>query len=421
MSDRRAGAGLSLNWRGPLLAAAIFAIVFAVLLLMAHQNESNTSDLGSSLRQDPYGTSLLFDSYQRAGYQVERSQDEDSLSERDASRTAAFFIGGYPSGDWQVENGNLRLGAKFRAKLENFLVRGGRVVLIAPPWRLESVSQGWKVQTEWPETPSHQSGPAWIAPNLSAMPIGSERMYLTSRAPWLQTDARWTALYTGSPGPDSQAGSSAPVYLAMRPAAKGELLAASQESFVLNETIKTHPNPVLLDFLAGGRPLIWVDETLHGLHQEQGVLWLVRRYRLQTALLLFWAALLVLLWSLSGGLVRRPARDNGAEIVRSAENAGVAAQRLLQRSIAPELVVSECWGQFRRRSPQDAQAISADPRCGPRLRAALALSPLQGYKALAQLIVERRAFTKGLARPGREEPPANPAPPKTISGEARIA
>jgi hypothetical protein len=60
----------ALNWRGPLLAAAIFAAVFAVLLLMAHQNESKTSDMGSSLREDPYGASLLFDSYGRAGYQV---------------------------------------------------------------------------------------------------------------------------------------------------------------------------------------------------------------------------------------------------------------------------------------------------------------------------------------------------------------
>jgi hypothetical protein len=96
MSDNRAGESIVLNWRGPLLAAAIFAVVFAVLLLMAHQNQSNTSDMGSSLRQDPYGTRLLFDTYERAGYRVERSQDEESLSDQNASRTTAFFIGGYP-------------------------------------------------------------------------------------------------------------------------------------------------------------------------------------------------------------------------------------------------------------------------------------------------------------------------------------
>ena len=123
MSENRSGEGLMLNWRGPLLAAGIFAIVFAILLLMAHQNESNMSDMGSSLREDPYGTSLLFDSYARAGYQVNRSQDEDSMSDQDASQTTAFFIGGRSFNDWKIEKGNLVVGEKFRSRLEDFLAR----------------------------------------------------------------------------------------------------------------------------------------------------------------------------------------------------------------------------------------------------------------------------------------------------------
>src|SRR5437763_12271358 len=112
MSDNQAGEGARLNWRGPLLAAAIFAGAFAILLLMAHQNESNTSEIGSSLREDPYGSSLLFDSYARAGYQVKRSQDEDSLDDLDAARTTAFFIGDHPSYDWKMDAGQVRIGGK---------------------------------------------------------------------------------------------------------------------------------------------------------------------------------------------------------------------------------------------------------------------------------------------------------------------
>ena len=132
MSENSPGKSTALNWRGPLLAAAIFATVFSVLLLMAHQNQANTSDMGSSLRQDPYGTSLLFDSYARAGYKVDRSQDQDSLSDQNASRTTAFFIGGSPSGDWEMESGKLRTGGKFLGRIENFLARGGRVVVVQP-------------------------------------------------------------------------------------------------------------------------------------------------------------------------------------------------------------------------------------------------------------------------------------------------
>jgi hypothetical protein len=406
MSDSGSKAGRVLNWRGPLLAAGIFAGAFAILLVMAHQNQSNTSDMGSSLREDPYGTSLLFDSYSRAGYQVKRSQDEDTLSDQNAAKTTAFFIGGDLSGDWENRNGDPTVG-KLSGRLEDFLSRGGRVVLIQPNWELKSKSQGWEVENVWNKTP-HESGPIWISPDLREMPAGSEMMYLSADLPSLKTDAHWTALYSmGSAKADAKdrkADTSDRVYMAMRRAGNGELIAASQESFLLNEAIKTRPNPVLLDFLAGGRPVIWLDETLHGLHQNQGVLWLVQRYRLQAALMLFWTALLALLWSMSGDLVRRPRRDQNAQIVRHGESAGVAARHLLQRSIPTEQVVAECWEHYRRRSPQDAQAISADPRSGPQLRAALAKPALAGYKELSRLIAERRAIAKGLGHADRVAP-----------------
>ena len=399
MSDGKRGKGIALNWRGPLLAAAIFAAVFAVLLVMAHQNESNTSDSGSSLREDPYGASLLFDSYARAGYHVKRGQDEDSLSDQDPSKTTAFFIGGYSAYDWTRNNGKSG-AARFRERLEDFLARGGRAILVEPHWELKSQSQGWEVGNHW-EQAVHAHSTSWVPPSLGTMPADSEMMYLADHEPWLQTDAQWTALYGGVSGANSETGASGHVYMAIRRAGHGELVAASQESFLLNEVIKTHPNPVLLDFLAGGRPVIWVDETLHGLHQDQGVLWLVQRYRLQAGLLLFWATLLVLLWSMSGDLVRRPAHNSSTQIVRHGEIAGVAVRRLLQRSVTKENVVAECWEQFRRARPQDAQAISADPIWGPRLRTALARPPLVGYKELSQLIAERHLSAKGLAHVSR--------------------
>jgi hypothetical protein len=403
MFENRAREDRELNWRGPLLGAAIFAAVFATLMLMAHQNQSNTSDMGSSLRQDPYGTSLLFDSYERAGYQVERSQDEDSLSDQSASRTTAFFIGGYPDDDSEMVDGKPQIKGKFRGRLEDFLASGGRVVLVAPVWELKSPSQGWDVQNEWHRT-AHKPVPAWASPDSHVMPADSETMYLADDAPWLKTDSHWVSLYAGPITHSEESDSSAHVYMAMRRAGKGEMVAASQEWFLLNEAIKTHPNPVLLELLAGGRPSIWVDETLHGLHQEQGALWLVQRYRLQAALVFFWTTLLALLWSMSGDLVRRPSRDVNAEIVRNGEAAGVAGRRLLQRSIPSDQVAAECWEQFRRRSPQDAEAIFDDPHGNQRLRAALGRSPLAGYRELKLLIAERRASAKGPAPVDREGP-----------------
>jgi len=402
VSNGGPGKSVVLNWRGPVLAAGIFAAVFTILLVMAHQNESETSDTGSSLRDDPYGASLLFDSYAHAGYQVKRGQDEDSLSDEDASKTTAFFIGGYSPYDRMWSHGKLR-ETKFRERLEGFLARGGRVVLIEPRWELKSQSQGWEVGNQW-DHPAHEQTTHWVSPEFPVMPADSEMMYLASDTPSLQTDAQWTVLYRAGARANSTADTSEPIYMAMRPAGHGELIAASQKSFLLNEVIKTHPNPVLLDFLAGGRPVIWVDEALHGLSQDRGVLWLVQRYRLQVALLLFWATLLAMLWSMSGDLVRRPANNPSAPIVRQGEVAGVAARRLLQRTIAKETIVAECWEQFRHSRPQDAQAISADPRLGPQLRSALMQPPLAGYMEISRLIAEHHKFARGLGYVGGSAP-----------------
>ena len=396
MFNHPSGEARAFNWRGPLTAAVIFAAVFAILLLMAHQNEAATSDMGSSLREDPYGASLLFDAYERAGYQIKRSQDEDSLSDENALRTTAFFIGGHPFNDWKMEGGKLQIGDNFLGRVERFLARGGRVVLVAPAWKLKSKAQDWEVEREWNKAPD-KSGPIWVSPDLGQMPGGIEKMYLASNSPWLKTDPAWSPLYSRPLQAEAKANAPARVYMAMRRVGNGELIAASQESFLLNEAVKTSPNPGLLDFLAAGRPVVWVDETLHGLNQSHGVLWLVERYRLQAALLLFWASFVTLLWSLSGDLVRRPARDQKIEIVRHSEGAEVAARRLLQRSIAKHKVVAECWEEFRGRSPQDAEAISEDPDSGMRLRAALAEPPLTGYTELSLLIQQRRGSEKGLA------------------------
>src|SRR6202044_63102 len=159
MFDNNSPESTALNWRGPLLTAAIFAIVFSVLLLIAHQNQANTSEMGSSLRQDPYGTSLLFDAYERAGYHVDRSQDQDSLSDQDASRTTAFFIGGYPTGAAEKEGGKPDRAPKILGRLENFLARGGRVVLIQSAGKLKSQSQGWEVENKWVQ--GEHSEPIW--------------------------------------------------------------------------------------------------------------------------------------------------------------------------------------------------------------------------------------------------------------------
>ena len=93
---------------------------------------------------------------------MNRSQDEDSLSDQNASKTTAFFIGGSSFDDWKIENGKIRVGDKLRARLEDFLSRGGRVVLVDPRWNLKSESQGWEVRNQWDSTPQESVQPGYL-------------------------------------------------------------------------------------------------------------------------------------------------------------------------------------------------------------------------------------------------------------------
>jgi len=162
---------------------------------------------------------------------------------------------------------------------------------------------------------------------------------------------------------------------------------------------------------------------LHGLHQDQGVLWLVQRYRLQAALMLFWATLLVFAFGgMSGDLVATPdARPGTRRSIRHGEGAGVAARRLLQRSIASEQVVAEMLGTV----PPSLAAGCAGYFCRSTLRPAAARraraassSGLQGTTP-----ADRRAprIRKGSGSWRPRRPLTVPtASPKTIPEETRI-
>src|SRR5258708_37627592 len=123
------------------------------------------------LQEAPHDHSVVIDTYGRAGNQVKRSQNEDSLTDENALTATAFFIGGH-SFDWRMERGNLPSGEKFGRRVEDFLARGGRVVLVAAAGKLKSESQGWEIGSKWNQTP-HESRPTWISPDPSAMPAGT--------------------------------------------------------------------------------------------------------------------------------------------------------------------------------------------------------------------------------------------------------
>ena len=365
MSDNRTAGRAVLNWRGPLLASAIFAGVFAILLIMAHQNESNMSDPGSSFRQDPYGTSLLFDAYQRAGYQVERSQDENSLADQNAPQTTAFFIGGPSYDDVVVEDKQIEFGEKFRGRLEGFLARGGRAVLIETNDAIGfKSSQGWEFRTESRQG-SQPSGPHGPFPvrtqcRMGARECTSQPIHRGSK---LTRNGRHSIQDRKTPSMDlwrthpRMAGPGACLYgdaIGWR----GRIDSGKPGVFSSKRTHQNASESGATRFSGGralndlgGRNTAWIAGGRRRALARSAIPTPVR-----ASPFLGHIACAALEYERRFGATSRA--DYAAEILHHGEHAGVAAQRLLRRSLTNDQVIAECWEQFRRRSVPDAQAIS---------------------------------------------------------------
>ena len=120
--------------------------------------------------------------------------------------------GGYPVGSGNGD-GKLRDRGEFLGRLGLFWGAAvGRAV--TPAWEGNPSREVGKSRAR--ESSSQESGPARVSPDPRVMPAGSEIMYLAAEAPWLKTDADWTALYANPVGANQNDDLSAHDYLAIR-------------------------------------------------------------------------------------------------------------------------------------------------------------------------------------------------------------
>ena len=198
---------------------------------------------------------------------------------------------------------------KFSPRLEGFLARGGRVVLVDPQGKTEVRSARLGSQKR---VGKREAGFALTMASAvgRALPSGAESIYLAHRVTLAKDRRSMERAIHGSKGRRNGR--------RQWPRLHGEATGWERRidrgeptSHFAERSDQDAPQSGSAGFSCGGRPVIWVDETLHGLYQQHGVVWLVQRYKLQVSLMLFWVTLLVLLWSMSGDLIRRP--THGAE------------------------------------------------------------------------------------------------------------
>lgn len=347
MSSAVRRAGRSLLWILVVLALG----VGAYRLLTAAALSGGTPAF-SSLRTDPFGSSVLFGAYRRAGLSVLRGYDAQSVASLQPNRTVAFVIS---PGAWAND---------LAAQLYTFAQRGGFVVLAGPPAPPPTAAPGSPAVSDAMEPPQAtlddllgarlqflKLGAAAVALAHTAQPVAgllppdAHPLPLLDPSATLQLSHAWTPLY--------QAGGH--TYMAMRQVGQGRVILASEAAFLSNDELARSSDAALLSWVTGGRTVIWVDETLHGLEQSHGVLWLLRRYRLLPALawLLFTCGLLM--WGAATSLERAPDpsdADDPATVPIAGASGGYA--RLLQRAIPAQELLAACRSQFVRWNPRQA-------------------------------------------------------------------
>ncbi|HXR97027.1 MAG TPA: DUF4350 domain-containing protein [Terriglobales bacterium] len=268
----------------------------------------------SSLLTGPRGTSVLFGAYARAGLNVVHGFEPDSLPAMPPTQTVAFVLA--PSG-WANHLAD---------QLYTFALRGGRVVLAAPPLppppipgaapdpepRLDSKLGAHLIV----EQASASNLPAAVGTFPLATPLVSLKL---------------------SPGWEPLVASGGRVYMARRRVGAGELILASEATFLSNEALAQSPDTQRLATLANGRSVVWVDESLHGLAPVRGVQWLLHRYHLEPGLVALLATLALLAWSVFGTLERPPDPNPDPEQpMELPDTAFTGYLRLLRRAIPPE-------------------------------------------------------------------------------------
>lgn len=376
---------------GLLATAAIFAVFIAIAFatIAGRARESGYPDY-SSLNANPSGVSLFFDSLAAAGVPVDRQYDPAQLlaAARDAARVALFYVApdSIPPDDAPA--------------LLGFARRGGRLVILMPSapeppaWMaaLQSKSSSpspppaakqprktpalppvpppqptiWKLlaadvhsysragdftarANELAAQPANSSAPSPEV-HLAAWPsdpraLGLAPLSLRDNG-YLDLDSRWTAVYSLAGRP----------VLATRPWGRGAVVLASTAAFLRNDRFREIPHLRLALWLvnggaaAGAAPRrVLVDEIEHGLGNQHGLSWLLRRYHLGAGLwalavlfaLALWRAvpsLLPPLASADAGFGAMPEKAGSGPWRVEDVRAGYV--RLLRRAIPPSELIA---------------------------------------------------------------------------------
>jgi hypothetical protein len=180
-------------------------------------------------------------------------------------------------------------------------------------------------------------------PEVMALHTGADG--LEASVPWksaiyfLRLEPEWQVLYRAKSQP----------VLIQRKWGHGEIIVATDSYFISNEALRNNRSPALLAMLAGPSGNLLFDETHLGTQRQEGVMFLVNKFRLEGYLYGTLAVMVLFLWRNSMPLVPPPVRQAsvlGGAISGKDSRSGLV--NLLRRNIGQKEILPASFAEWKR-------------------------------------------------------------------------
>lgn len=226
---------------------------------------------------EPKGAAALRETLEASGRRVQSMTRPLNDHRPDPSTSVVMYLGPHATGEEGFEDDE-------RNAIREYLLAGGRVFIASS---FTSFLRDYKTYIR-PEREMHRDS----AP-VAVRGIGPFAALLggnTIRAPGMRRlDCRW-------PEADALLAADTLLIAVRMKVGGGELIACAEPYLISNEGLLRNKNSAWPAWITAGRTEVYIDETHHGVYQEQGVAWLIGKYKLWPFLLTLGAIALLGLW-----------------------------------------------------------------------------------------------------------------------------